>query len=38
MFTKTTSGPRTAKRFISSVSSLAYTVYKTTRPKTIPTS
>jgi beta-lactamase class A len=38
VFTKTTSGPRTAKRFISSVSSLAYTVYKTTRPKTIPTS
>jgi len=37
-FTKTTSGPRTAKRFISSVSSLAYTVYKTTRPKTIPAS
>jgi len=38
VFTKTTSGPRTAKRFISSVSSLAFTVYKTTRPRTIPTS
>jgi len=30
MFTKTTSGPRTAKRFIASVSSLAYAVYRTT--------
>jgi beta-lactamase class A len=37
-FTKTTSGPRTAKRFISSVSSLAYTVYKTAPQKTAPAS
>jgi len=37
-FTKTTSGPRTAKRFISSVSSLAYTVYKTAPHKTLLTS
>jgi len=38
VFTKTASGPRAAKRFISSVSSLAYTVYKPTRTKTIPAS
>ena len=35
-FTRSTSGSRTAKRFISSVSSLAFTVYKTARTKTIP--
>jgi beta-lactamase class A len=38
VFTRSTSGSRTAKRFISSVSSLAYTVYKPTRTKTIPAS
>jgi beta-lactamase class A len=38
IFTKTTSSPITAKRLISNVSSLAYTVYKTTQPKEIPTS
>jgi len=37
-FTRSTSGSSTAKRFISSVSSLVYTVYKTTRTKTIPAS
>ncbi len=38
VFTKTTSGPRTAKRFISSVSSLTYAAYITTRPITISAS
>ena len=38
VFTRSISGSRTAKRFISSVSSLAYTVYKPTRTKTIPAS
>ena len=38
VFTRSISGSRTAKRFISSVSSLAYTVYKPTRTETIPAS
>ncbi|TRZ89822.1 serine hydrolase, partial [bacterium] len=38
VFTRSTSGSRTAKRFISSVSSLAYTVYKTALQKTAPAS
>jgi beta-lactamase class A len=37
-FTKTTRGPKTAKGFISGVSSLTFAVYKTTRPKTVPAS